>query len=261
MVDLGSGSGLSSRWAASWAGSVVGVEPNRDMRAIAESRPVPGVSFRTGLSHDTGLPDRSADVVLAVQAMHWMEPGPTLAEVARVLRPGGVLAVVDCDWPPITGSARAEQAWVDIDRRIAAAEARLAGVPDLPAGAGGSGRFSSVDPGVVGAEEGPVGPEIRLGGARRWPKAGHLSRMAASGHFAFTRELALSQRIEGGAERVAALLRSHGAYQQVSRLGVSDAELGVDRFAAEVAAAWAEAPVPLVLAFTWRVRLGLTPQG
>ncbi|MGH9083187.1 MAG: class I SAM-dependent methyltransferase, partial [Acidimicrobiales bacterium] len=99
VVDLGSGTGLSSRWAATWAGSVVGVEPNDDMRAVAESRPLAGVTYRKAAAHDTGLPDRSADVVLAVQSLHWMDPGPTLAEVARVLRPGGVLAAADADWP------------------------------------------------------------------------------------------------------------------------------------------------------------------
>lgn len=259
VVDLGSGSGLSSRWAATWAASVVGVEPNADMRAIAESRTVPGVSFRPGVSHQTGLPDGSADVVLAVQAMHWMDPGPTLAEVARVLRSGGVLAVVDCDWPPVAGNARAEQAWVDVDRRIAAVEERLAGGRRMPAGTGGTDRHGSVEPGVVGAAVGPTGPQDRLGGARKWAKAGHLPRMAASGHFAFTRELALSHPVEGGTERFVALMQSQGTYQQLSRRGCSDEELGMDRFVAEVAAAWAGAPVPPVLAFTWRVRLGVTP--
>ena len=107
VVDIGSGTGLSSRWAATWAGSVVGVEPSDDMRTMAESRPTKGVTYRRGFSDSTGLPGGSADVVLAVQAMHWMEPGPTLAEVARVLRPGGVFAVLDADWPPVAGVARA----------------------------------------------------------------------------------------------------------------------------------------------------------
>ena len=106
VVDLGSGTGLSSRWAASWAGSVIGIEPNDDMRAIAESRHTSGVTYLPGVSHRTGLGDGVADVVLAVQAMHWMEPEPTLAEVARILRPGGVFAIADADWPPVVGRRR-----------------------------------------------------------------------------------------------------------------------------------------------------------
>ena len=124
VVDLGSGTGLSSRWAASWAGSVIGIEPNGDMRATAESRPTSGVTYRPGVSHRTGLGDGVADVVLAVQAMHWMEPEPTLAEVARILRPGGVFAIADADWPPVAGVVGAEQAWAALHRRIRVFEAR-----------------------------------------------------------------------------------------------------------------------------------------
>ena len=126
VVDLGSGTGLSSRWAASWAGSVIGIEPNDDMRAIAESRHTSGVTYLPGVSHRTGLGDGVADVVLAVQAMHWMEPEPTLAEVARILRPGGVFAIADADWPPVAGVAGAERAWATLHRRIRVFEARAA---------------------------------------------------------------------------------------------------------------------------------------
>lgn len=111
VVDIGSGTGLSSRWASTWAVSVRGVEPNDEMRAVAESHPVPGVEYVAGVGHDTGLETASADVVTAVQSMHWMDPDPTLAELARILRPGGVLAVIDADWPPVSGVAAAEDAW------------------------------------------------------------------------------------------------------------------------------------------------------
>ena len=41
----------------------------------------------------------SADIVTCSQSFHWMEPEPTLAEIARILRPGGVFAAYDYDWP------------------------------------------------------------------------------------------------------------------------------------------------------------------
>jgi SAM-dependent methyltransferase len=53
-----------------------------------------------GSAEDTGLPGQSADIVTASQAMHWFDPGRALPEIARLLRPGGVLAAYDCDWPP-----------------------------------------------------------------------------------------------------------------------------------------------------------------
>ena len=127
VVDLGSGSGLSTRWIASWASSVIGVEPSADMRAVAAGRnEAPSVSFIDGWSHDTGLPDDCADVVIVSQALHWMEPGSTFGEAARLLRPGGVFAALDCDWPPSVGSARAEAAWQECRARVRAYDERLA---------------------------------------------------------------------------------------------------------------------------------------
>ena len=97
-----------------WADDVIGVEPSEDMLATARATPARGSAFRRGWSHDTGLPDGCADVVMAVQALHWMEPAPTFGEVARLLRPGGVFAAIDCDWPPVVGDAVVEQAWDDV---------------------------------------------------------------------------------------------------------------------------------------------------
>src|SRR5262245_59899702 len=64
-VDIGSGTGLSTRWCAGWADAVIGVEPSDDMRAVAETAEGrPSVSYRAGWSHATGLPGGCADVVV-----------------------------------------------------------------------------------------------------------------------------------------------------------------------------------------------------
>ncbi|HEY7626940.1 MAG TPA: class I SAM-dependent methyltransferase, partial [Ilumatobacteraceae bacterium] len=100
-VDLGSGTGLSTRWATAWSDEVIGVEPSDDMRRrAAEIAPTGQITYVAGWSNETGLASASADVVLAVQALHWMEPVSTFTEAARILRPGGVFAAIDCDWPP-----------------------------------------------------------------------------------------------------------------------------------------------------------------
>jgi SAM-dependent methyltransferase len=259
VVDLGSGTGLSSRWAATWAASVTGVEPSDDMRTRAESRPTAGVTYRKGLSDATGLADRSADVVLAVQAMHWMEPGPTLAEVARVLRPGGVFAIADADWPPVSGVVGAEMAWVALHGRIEVFEARAA--------AGETGDrlrrpISDFDPAMV--EDDLANPRRNRempGGARSWSKAHHLERLVGSGFFAFTRELMFNQPVGGGAERFVALMSSQGSYQALRRVGLSDEEIGLTQFQQDVEAAFRE-PVPFPgLSFSWRVRLGVRLAG
>ena len=257
VVDLGSGSGLSSRWAAAWAASVVGVEPSADMRAVAESRPMANVSYRSGLSDDTGLPDRSADIVLAVQAMHWMEPVGTHAEVARLLRPGGFFAIVDADWPPILGVAEAEAAWITLFRRIRVFEARAHGGVTLEQ----LRRPIEADDPDLRAEHvhDPHRGRLMPGGVRSWAKSEHLERLISSGTFTLARELCLHQPADGGADRFIALLRNQGSYQGLRQLGLTDGEIGVTDFEAATHRAVARARHPPTLSFSWRVRLGVTP--
>lgn len=254
VVDLGSGTGLSSRWAAGWAGRVIGVEPNDDMRAVATGHGSAGVEYRAGVSHATGLPDAVADVVIAVQAMHWMEPAPTLAEVARVLRPGGVVATVDADWPPVTGLPTAEAAWVALHRRLRVFEARLA------AGEAGDDlrrRIEEDDPALV--DDDPRDPHVNrvMPGGRSWPKREHLENIARSGHFGYARELVLDEPEEGGAERFVGLLHSQGSYQGLLKAALSDDDLGVPAFERAVADAYRDAGEAVAMSFCWRVRLGV----
>jgi SAM-dependent methyltransferase len=75
---------------------VVGVEPNAAMRGAAERAlaGAPNFESRSGGAEATGLPDGSVDLVTAAQAFHWFEPVATRAEFARILRPGGQVALV-----------------------------------------------------------------------------------------------------------------------------------------------------------------------
>jgi SAM-dependent methyltransferase len=102
VVDLGSGTGLSTRVWADRADEVVGVEASAEMRSRAEgATTAPNVRFLHAFADATGLPDGAADIVTCSQSFHWMDPEPTLAEVARILRPGGLFAAYDYDWPPV----------------------------------------------------------------------------------------------------------------------------------------------------------------
>jgi len=105
VVDLGSGTGLSTAIWGERAQQVIGIEPNADMRTQAvrkiEQHPSAAhITYREGVAQHTGLPDGCADIVTCAQALHWMEPTATLAEIARILRPGGLFAAYDYDWPP-----------------------------------------------------------------------------------------------------------------------------------------------------------------
>ncbi|MCL2300921.1 MAG: class I SAM-dependent methyltransferase [Firmicutes bacterium] len=101
VVDIGSGTGLSTMIWHGIASRVIGIEPNDDMRSAAEASVSAGnVAFQKGYSNRTGLPEGCADVVTISQAFHWMDIPSTLDEVWRILKPGGVFAVYDADWPP-----------------------------------------------------------------------------------------------------------------------------------------------------------------
>src|SRR5690348_13103810 len=91
VVDLGSGTGLSTAIWGERVERVIGIEPNADMRKEAahkvEGHPYAAhIEYREGVAHQTGLPDESADIVTAAQSFHWMEPTATLTEIARILR-------------------------------------------------------------------------------------------------------------------------------------------------------------------------------
>ena len=87
VVDLGSGTGLSTRAWAARADEVVGIEPNPEMRKAAELRTSQeNVRYVEAFADRTGLESASADLVTCSQSFHWMERGPVLAEAARILR-------------------------------------------------------------------------------------------------------------------------------------------------------------------------------
>ena len=183
-----------------------------------------------------------------------MEPVPTFGEVARLLRPGGVFAALDCDWPPVVGDAVVEHAWDDCRRRLRVFETRLAAGmtgDDLRAPVG---RDDGEAAGYSGID---AHRERRLAeGVRSWSKSQHLERMAESGRFAWCREVALASVTTGDAERFVGLLRSQGDYQTLARHGLDDDVLGVTRFTMLVADRLGGEQRPWL--FVWRARLGFS---
>jgi SAM-dependent methyltransferase len=260
VVDLGSGTGLSTRWASGWSSEAVGVEPSDDMRVrAAEVTGKSNVRYVPGWSNATGLPDGCADVVLAVQALHWMDPASTFVEVARLLRPGGVFAAIDCDWPPSVGNARAERAWHTARATIATQERGMAGWAEAAASLPRPSSSPQTD------ELRPVDPHDAaaavtiLDGVQFWHKGEHLARMIDSEQFYHCVEISALGEERGDADRFVQLFRSQGDYQALRRHGLDDATLGIDAFAADVRAILGPAEHPFW--FTYRARLGVRPTG
>ena len=91
-ADIGAGTGKMSELLARRGLIVDAVEPSEAMRAQASS--VEGVMWHEGVAEETGLPNDVYDIVVFAQSWHWMDPERAGLEAARILAPGGVLAIV-----------------------------------------------------------------------------------------------------------------------------------------------------------------------
>lgn len=93
LVDVGCGTGLSSRLFAERGVDVLGIEPNAAMREQA-LKAGGSIRYQEGRAEATGLPDGCARVVLAAQAFHWFDAPAALREFQRILAPGGWVALL-----------------------------------------------------------------------------------------------------------------------------------------------------------------------
>jgi SAM-dependent methyltransferase len=93
VLELGAGTGLLTKSLLGIGHEVIACDPARGMlRHLAKS--VPAARPLQSRAEAIPLPTSSVDVVAAAQAFHWFDLDRALPEIARVLRPGGVLALV-----------------------------------------------------------------------------------------------------------------------------------------------------------------------
>jgi len=90
-VDVGAGNGQAAVALAAHFARVIGVDPSA--KQIANAEAAANVAYRVGSAEATGVDAGSADLLTAAQALHWFDRDKFCAEVRRVVRPGGALAV------------------------------------------------------------------------------------------------------------------------------------------------------------------------
>lgn len=93
VVDLGAGTGKLTRVLVAHGHRVTAIEPLTEMlEHLSEN--APGAFGMLGSAEVLPLPDAHADAVTCAQSFHWFDHPTALVEIARVLRPEGVLALV-----------------------------------------------------------------------------------------------------------------------------------------------------------------------
>jgi SAM-dependent methyltransferase len=93
VVDVGAGTGKLTRLLVSMFARVVAVEPDDQMRRLLAEY-CPEAEALAGNGEQIPLPSTSVDAVFAAQSFHWFANERALAEIARVLRPGGALVLM-----------------------------------------------------------------------------------------------------------------------------------------------------------------------
>jgi SAM-dependent methyltransferase len=132
-ADLGAGTGISARLLGDRGVRVVAIEPSPGMRQAAAAHP--HVRFVASRAEATALKAGAVRLILSAQSFHWFNSPTTFVECARILQPGGRLAIM---WnrrsrhDPLTDGYRRAIAAVGGDSSIE----RMAFDPDVVAKSG-----------------------------------------------------------------------------------------------------------------------------
>jgi ubiquinone/menaquinone biosynthesis C-methylase UbiE len=135
VVDLGAGTGKLTRSLVALGHRVTAVEPLPEMLSHLRAA-LPEVTAVEGSAESIPLPSESADVVTIAQAFHWFDHASALKEIARVLRPGGLIA-------PVWNSRDQGAPWVSELSEIALGTESVRPLTDVVSPVGESGLFGA----------------------------------------------------------------------------------------------------------------------
>jgi ubiquinone/menaquinone biosynthesis C-methylase UbiE len=97
VLDLAAGTGKLTRLLVTRFPRVLAIEPLAGMRAVLE-RVVPEAESIDGTAEAIPLPEASVDAAFVAEAFHWFDAAAAARELARVIRPGGMLRLVFNVW-------------------------------------------------------------------------------------------------------------------------------------------------------------------
>lgn len=220
IVDLGCGTGLST---IAWTGKcdkLIGIDPNEEMLSVAKQKSN-DIVFIKAYSDNTTLLDNSADIVICSQSFHWMNPTDTLAEVNRILKPNGVFATIDCDWPPVC-SLEAELAYSQLLNKV---------------------RFIELE-----------NKEI-FNTFQRWNKDKHLLNIKQCGYFRYSREIVFMNKEKCNADRFIGIALSQGGLQTILKTQPDLIEKDIELFGKKIKSIYGKSTFDI--SFCYRMRLGI----
>lgn len=221
VVDLGCGTGLSSENWLQFSDEVIGIDIDTKMLAIAKEKKNSKLHFIQAPAEMTGLPDSCADVVVCSQSFHWMEPEECIHEAFRILRPNGVFATIDYDWPPVT-EWRIERAYMQLYQRSRELENTV--------------------------------PVLRST-VRQYPKDQHLKHFATDQYFTYYREVLFSNTEEYTQARLQELLLSQGYIQSAMSLSPTSVQQQIETLEDTINRYFL--PNKHLVSFSYRMRIGI----
>jgi SAM-dependent methyltransferase len=191
VADVGAGTGKLTRALAAAGLDVVAVEPLDGMRARL-AREVPDVEALSGTAEALPLQDASVDAVACGDAFHWFDVERAAPELARVIRRGGTLAILN----NVPESAPAEGWDVEIGELLTAARPPHPGLDDdgtLYARLDATGRFTPVR-------------RVDVPYVHRTDRAGILASIASMSFVGVLDDAPRAELLD----RVDAVMRAHG---------------------------------------------------
>lgn len=216
VVDLGCGTGLSCEKWCSYSEEVIGVDIRPDLLSVATKKKHPGLRFLCADASSACLPERCADIVICSQAFHWMNTIETLNQVNRILRPGGVFAILDYEIMPM-GNYAIEKCFFDF---------------------------------VQDVDEYISNHSLNAQPYPKMAEHSYIQILDQSGNYSFIRKIHFSSSQEYDSKRLTALAASQGKVFNALRSHEEGLSKRLDTFYAEMDALCASNTVNLDFAYT-----------